>query len=169
MNRILILLLTLNLLLSCSYDPIFVNEKSDFKFTKIKSSGVTEVNEVVKDILTKKSYGDIEYNISFESEKNIEVVTSNQKGDPTVFEMLVIVDYIIFKNGKVVLTNQIKKRDVYNNIKDKFELLKYEENILTNISNNISNEILMSMRTLSKWLLNHTNLKNLKVKIQIFS
>tara|TARA_B100001248_G_scaffold261143_1_gene251338 strand:- start:2575 stop:3027 length:453 start_codon:yes stop_codon:yes gene_type:complete len=150
MNRILILLLTLNLLLSCSYDPIFVNEKSDFKFTKIKSSGVTEVNEVVKDILTKKSYGDIEYNISFESEKNIEVVTSNQKGDPTVFEMLVIVDYIIFKNGKVVLTNQIKKRDVYNNIKDKFELLKYEENILTNISNNISNEILMSMRTLSK-------------------
>ena len=150
MNRILILLLTLNLLLSCSYDPIFVNEKSDFKFTKIKSSGVNEINEVVKDILTKKSYGDIEYNISFESEKNIEVVTSNQKGDPTVFEMLVIVDYIIFKNGKVVLTNQIKKRDVYNNIKDKFELLKYEENILTNISNNISNEILMSMRTLSK-------------------
>ena len=64
--------------------------------------------------------------------------------------MLVIVDYIIFKNGKVVLTNQIKKRDVYNNIKDKFELLKYEENILNNISNNISNEILMSMRTLSK-------------------
>lgn len=150
MNRILILLLTLNLLLSCSYDPIFVNEKSDFKFTKIKSSGVNEINEVVKDILTKKSYGDIEYNISFESEKNIEVVTSNQKGDPTVFEMLVIVDYIIFKNGKVVLTNQIKKRDVYNNIKDKFELLKYEENILNNISNNISNEILMSMRTLSK-------------------
>ena len=150
MNRILILLLTLNLLLSCSYDPIFVNEKSDFKFTKIKSSGVNEINEVVKDILTKKSYGDIEYNISFESEKNIEVVTSNQKGDPTVFEMLVIVDYIIFKNGNVVLTNQIKKRDVYNNIKDKFELLKYEENILTNISNNISNEILMSMRTLSK-------------------
>ena len=98
MNRILILLLTLNLLLSCSYDPIFVNEKSDFKFTKIKSSGVNEINEVVKDILTKKSYGDIEYNISFESEKNIEVVTSNQKGDPTVFEMLVIVDYIIFKN-----------------------------------------------------------------------
>ncbi len=150
MNRILILLLTLNLLLSCSYDPIFVNEKSDFKFTKIKSSGVNEINEVVKDILTKKSYGDIEYNISFESEKNIEVVTSNQKGDPTVFEMLVIVDYIIFKNGNVVLTNQIKKRDVYNNIKDKFELLKYEENILNNISNNISNEILMSMRTLSK-------------------
>lgn len=150
MNRILILLLTLNLLLSCSYDPIFVKEKSDFKFTKIKSSGVNEINEVVKDILTKKSYGDIEYNISFESEKNIEVVTSNQKGDPTVFEMLVIVDYIIFKNGKVVLTNQIKKRDVYNNIKDKFELLKYEENILNNISNNISNEILMSMRTLSK-------------------
>tara|TARA_B100002051_G_C16463848_1_gene499807 strand:- start:160 stop:612 length:453 start_codon:yes stop_codon:yes gene_type:complete len=150
MNKILILILVLKLLYSCSYNPIFVDEKSDFKFVDIKSSGVNEINEVVEDALIKKSYGDIEYNISFESVKNIEVVTSNQKGDPTVFEMLIIVDYIIFKNGKVVLTNQIKKRDVYNNNKDKFELLKYEENILKNISNNISNEILMSMRTLSK-------------------
>ena len=33
----------------------------------------------------------------------------------------------------------------YNNIDDKFELLKYEENILDNLLENISSEILMTI------------------------
>ena len=36
----------------------------------------------------------------------------------------------------------------YNNIKDKFELSKYEENILKNISDNISDEILLNINKL---------------------
>ena len=36
----------------------------------------------------------------------------------------------------------------YNNIKDKFELSKYEENILKNISDNISDEILLTINKL---------------------
>ena len=37
----------------------------------------------------------------------------------------------------------------YNNIDDKFELLKYEENILNNLLKNISLEILMAITNLS--------------------
>ena len=36
----------------------------------------------------------------------------------------------------------------YNNIKDKFELSKYEENILKNISDNLSDEILLTINKL---------------------
>ena len=36
----------------------------------------------------------------------------------------------------------------YNNIKDKFELSKFEENILKNISDNLSDKILLTINKL---------------------
>ena len=53
-----------------------------------------------------------------------------------------------------MLSKSLKKKISYNNIKDKFELSKYEENILKNISDNISDEILLTINKLVEWLLN---------------
>ena len=47
-----------------------------------------------------------------------------------------------------MLSKSLKKKMSYNNIKDKFELSKYEENILKNISDNISDEILLNINKL---------------------
>ena len=40
----------------------------------------------------------------------------------------------------------------YNNISDKFELLKYEENILNSLLRNIADEILFSIARNHEWL-----------------
>ena len=52
---------------------------------------------------------------------------------------------MLSKEQKVILKNTIFKEVTYNNINDKFELLKYEENITDIISENIADEILISV------------------------
>ena len=46
---------------------------------------------------------------------------------------------------------------MYNNIEDKFELLKLEENIHESLSEMIADEILISVSSLEKWLKNIMN------------
>ena len=49
------------------------------------------------------------------------------------------------ENDKLILKDVIHRQITYNNINDKHELLKYEENILRNLLESISLEILMSI------------------------
>ena len=44
--------------------------------------------------------------------------------------------------------SHLNRRYTYNNINDKFELLKYEENIQKILSENVSSEILISMTSI---------------------
>ena len=54
-------------------------------------------------------------------------------------------NYIVFKNDKEIINDEIKKQVTYNNIDDKFELNKYEESIINNISESLSDEMLISI------------------------
>ena len=64
--------------------------------------------------------------------------------------MSISVNYSVIYENNVILTENIKKKVTYNNIQDKFELSKFEENVVRNISNNISNEILISIGRIDK-------------------
>jgi hypothetical protein len=52
-------------------------------------------------------------------------------------------------NGKKIIEDQIIKGTTYNNIKDKYELTQYENNVINNLSDNISRDILFAIKTLN--------------------
>ena len=54
------------------------------------------------------------------------------------------------QNNKEVLANLLSKQVTYNNIDDKFELLKYEENIIKSLSEKFVDDILMSVTAMEK-------------------
>ena len=54
------------------------------------------------------------------------------------------------KDSETILKNKISKEITYNNINDKFELLKYEENLTQNLSEKFTDDILVSITTLMK-------------------
>ena len=56
----------------------------------------------------------------------------------------------IKKNGKIILENELFKQTTYNNINDKFELLKKEGDILNNLSERLSDDILIATANLLK-------------------
>ena len=149
MNKNFILLFFLFLIQGCSYEPILSSKNYDFSFSNITSDGDVSINQTIIKDLNKKSVGNKKYNISFFSKKNKDVVSSNENGDPSIYEIEIYVDFTIEKDGIKIITDNVIRQSTYNNINDKFELDKYEENIIKNLSENISSEILMIVSTLN--------------------
>ena len=145
MRKFVILVATVLILNGCSYEPIFSNKKYDFQFNEIEAQGDNEINNIIKNNLKTQSSSSNYFDINFNTRKSKDIVSLNTSGDPAIFKIKINVDFEIRQNQSVFLSNNLTREVTYNNIDDKFELLKYERNIIKSISDNISNEILMSV------------------------
>ena len=132
MNKSLIKGLVFIILCACSYEPILQNKKYDFQFVNIYFEGDSKINNIIKNDLMGRGNGLIKYDIKFKTEKLKEILSSNEKGDTTVYKIQINISYILFEKNKNILENEISKQIIYNNINDKFELSQYEENVIDN-------------------------------------
>ena len=151
MNKFLLVFITLFIISSCSYEPILTSKKNDFTLENISSDTESKINLIIKKNLLDRS-GNSEnnkYDLNFSTEDEKEIVSSNENGDPTIFKIKIIINYTLSQDNKIIIRNKIVKQVNYNNINDKFELLKYEENILNNLLKNISQEILTTITNLN--------------------
>ena len=130
---------------ACSYEPILLKKNYDFEFSKIEFSGDKKVNEIIKNRISRVSTGNKKYNIYYNSKIIKTVVSSNEKGDPTIFNLNIDLEYEITDQGKIIIKNKISKQSTYNNIKDKFELSNYEINSVKSLAKKIGDEIMMSL------------------------
>ncbi len=145
MRKFVFLVATVLILNGCSYEPIFSNKKYDFQFNEIEAQGDYEINNIIKNNLKTQNSSSNYFDINFNTRKSKDIVSLNTSGDPAIFKIKINVDFEIRQNQSVFLSNNLTREVTYNNIDDKFELLKYERNIIKSISDNISNEILMSV------------------------
>ena len=147
MNKIILIFIALFIISGCSYKPILVDKKNDITFENISSENKSKIDIILKKNLLERSSNTNKnsYDLYFSTKDEKEIVSSNENGDPTVFKIKIVTNYSLSQNDKIIFTNKIVKQVNYNNINDKFELLKYEENILNNLLRNISLEILTSI------------------------
>ena len=150
MNRFLLIIIILFTLNGCLYSPILSNKKYDFQFLKINSQGEKNINEIITNNLIRTGNGNKMYDINFFSKKVKEVISTNEKGDPTAFRIRITINYKLLEDNTILIKNDISKKITYNNISDKLELIKYEENLINNLASNISAEMLMSIASLGK-------------------
>ncbi len=145
MNKFLLLIVSIFILSACSYEPILLKKNYDFEFNKIEFSGDKTVNEIIKNRISRVSSGNKKYNIYYNSKIEKSVVSSNEKGDPTIFNLNIDLEYEITDEDKVIIKNKISKQSTYNDIKDKFELSNYEINSIKSLAKKIGDEIMMSL------------------------
>ena len=145
MNKFLLLIVSIFILSACSYEPILLKKNYDFEFNKIEFSGDKIVNEIIKNSISRVSSGNKKYNIYYNSKIEKSVVSSNEKGDPTIFNLNIDLEYKITDKEKVIIKNKISKQSTYNDIKDKFELSNYEINSIKSLAKKIGDEIMMSL------------------------
>ena len=152
MNKLLKIFFTFFVLSGCAYEPLLINKNYDFYFAKVKSEGEKKINKIIKQRLEERTNIDSVkyYQIFFVSKLNKDIVASNKKGDPTIYKISINLNYNLKKDNNIVFKNEILKQSTFNNIDDKFELLKYEENIIENLSEKIAEDILISMASLTK-------------------
>ena len=123
----------------------------DFEFNEIEFSGDKTVNEIIKNRISRVSSGNKKYNIYYNSKIEKSVVSSNEKGDPTIFNLNIDLEYEITDEDKVIIKNKISKQSTYNDIKDKFELSNYEINSIKSLAKKIGDEIMMSLISKNWW------------------
>ena len=145
MNKFLLLIVSIFILSACSYEPILLKKNYDFEFNKIEFSGDKTVNEIIKNRISRVSSGNKKYNIYYSSKSEKSVVSSNEKGDPTIFNLNIDLEYKITDKERVIIKNKISKQSTYNDIKDKFELSNYEINSIKSLAKKIGDEIMMSL------------------------
>ena len=148
MNRIInytLSLFFLFLLSGCAYEPILKNKNYQFSINLDKINGDEKVNSIIVNnfnyLIGKKQIYDL--TISSTKEKNI--ISKDSKGDPSIFELIINVDYSVKKDKETLITNKLNRKSTYNNISDKFELENYEKNIIKNLSTSISDKIISSI------------------------
>ena len=147
-NKILVNCLIFIFIVSCGYTPILIEKDYPFRIQSIERIGNNKINSSIAQKLKYLSKSDdtlnkIVYNLRLESKLNKRIISKDSKGDPLIFEIKVTTIVTILKgNEGKVLSQEISNKINYDNQVDKFELIKYENSLIANLSSNLGDRIL---------------------------
>ena len=150
MLRKQIILLLLLLLSSCGYEAIYSKKNSvnyNFSVSELNFVGDRTVNLKIKEKLNNyaqaKKDKDFILRISSTSEKM--TLAKNTAGDATSFKNSVSVNVEVLMNNKFKSNFIILESFNYNNISNKFNLKKYEEEIKNNLAETASDKLIFKL------------------------
>ena len=152
MNKIsnYILILSFFFLTNCGYEAVLNNQNYQFSINVNKINGDQKINSLIINSFKQLKENEKEFNLSLTSNKEKLIISKDSKGDPSIFEIKIDVHYVVKKDGEILISNKINKKTTYNNITDKFELENYEKNIINNLSQNISDKIIISISEINE-------------------
>ena len=156
MNKLVKIITLITLILvthSCSYKPIFSKKSYDFKIVQTNFSGDKKINSIIKRklkfIKSENTKIDKLYFLNINTAQNRKVISKDSAGDPSKFEISIETDFEISDNKKLLLSRNIKQKNIYNNESDKFKLQESEKIIIENLSEKISDSIISSIINLN--------------------
>tara|TARA_B100000214_G_C23571456_1_gene447556 strand:- start:62 stop:520 length:459 start_codon:yes stop_codon:yes gene_type:complete len=152
MNKIsnYILILSLLFLTNCGYQAVLNNQNYQFSINVNKINGDQKINSLIINRLKQLEGNEKIYNLSLTSNKEKLIISKDSKGDPSIFEIKINVNYVVKKDEEILISNKINKKTTYNNITDKFELENYEKTIINNLVSEISDSIMLSISKVSE-------------------
>ena len=134
---------------NCGYEPL-ISKKTNFSLKLVELSGDRKINYIIKNRLK-----------IFEEESNnyiLEIVDSNinkivasmdTRGNPKTFQMTINLTVILKKNSDLIVEDKkFATTTNYNTISSKFDLKKYEENLIENLTEKILDELILYIQTL---------------------
>jgi len=144
--RVIIIPFLLLLLINCSYQPVLKVQNFKYSVSIDQIDGNEEANKILKDNFRKLENTKYKiYNLEINTKKYKTIISKNAKGDPEIFELGLIVNFKILNDGKILINKEIKRKNTYDNIADKFQLEKDEEVIIENLAKNIFEYITFSI------------------------
>ena len=139
MKKIIIIVIALFILNNCGYTPIYSSKEKNFYIEKISKKNSSKLNSKfannLKIFSNKNSKNIIE--IEIDSVKKIETSQKDNKGDPSRFQMTIVLNInIISENYNK--TKTFSSDFNYSNDSNKFSLKQYEKEIENNLINKIA-------------------------------
>ena len=145
-----IIFLLLLLLSSCGYEAIYSKKNSSnyiFSISDLSFVGDKTINLAIKEKLNiftqNKKDKDLVIKISSTSKKI--VLSKNTAGDATSFKNAISINVDILMNDKFKNNFVISENFNYNNISNKFNLKRYEEEIKKNLAETASDKLIFKL------------------------
>ena len=136
---------------SCSgYEPIFSTKDMNFNIDKIENidNGKT-TKEIIRSIRSYKlNNSKKNYSLKINSTKKNKITSRDSKGDPLTYRITIEVNVDVLKDDQILLLNtiKIKKEFIYNYQKNQFVLGQYKKDIIQNLINKVSEEIILKLQ-----------------------
>ena len=146
-NKIFSKLILFIFLLSCGYSTILTQKEYLFEIKYVEKIGNKKINSFIEKQLnsykSEKNSKKISFNIILNSKLTKKTISKDSKGDPSIFELQITTDVKIINNiDNSTVEREINKKLTYNNLTDKFELSRYENTLIKNLSSNIGDRII---------------------------
>tara|TARA_Y100000310_G_scaffold263205_1_gene273258 strand:+ start:210 stop:671 length:462 start_codon:yes stop_codon:yes gene_type:complete len=144
------LILSFFFIVSCGYQPLYLNKETNFYIYKINSFGDEKINKALinKLELYKDKNAKNKVELEINSKINKTTTSKDTKGNPKTFRIEIISQIKVIEGEKINLHKIFSKSSNYNNSSKKFELKKYEENLKINLIDKISEDIVGYLQTL---------------------
>jgi hypothetical protein len=150
-NKILSFLIFL-FLSSCGYEAIYSKKNQinyDFSINELNfnKGGDRQINIKLKEKLKRYTQSQKNNNFKlriFSASKKL-IIAKDAAGDATNFKIEIAVNIEVLKDNKLQNNFSIVESFDYNNNSDKFELKNYEKEIKSNLSNTVSNKLILRL------------------------
>ena len=135
---------------NCGYTPIYSKKSQNFNINEINTFGKKNANKIlINKLKIYKNNPDANksFDILINSKSSKTTISKDKKGNPTQFSMALDVDVDITDNFNNKIKKTFSENSTYNNSENKFDLRKYEDNLIKNMSETIFSEIILLLQT----------------------
>ena len=135
---------------NCGYTPIYSKKSQNFNINEINTFGKKNANKIlISKLKIYKNNPDANksFNILINSKSSKTTISKDKKGNPTQFSMALDIDIEITDNFNNEIKKTFSENSTYNNSENKFDLRKYEDNLIKNMSETIFSEIILLLQT----------------------
>ena len=135
---------------NCGYTPIYSKKSQNFNINEINTFGKKNANKIlINKLKIYKNNPDANksFDILINSKSSKTTISKDKKGNPTQFSMALDVDVEITDNFNNKIKKTFSENSTYNNSENKFDLRKYEDNLIKNMSETIFSEIILLLQT----------------------
>ena len=139
------------MLANCGFKPIYNSKNSNFQIIEIKNKNENKnsffIENTIMSLSNKDGLNKLKLEIDYD--QSLTTVLKDSKGDPSKKKISVIVNLKIRNEGNNLLsTKNFNEEFSYDVQSDKFNLSQYEDNIINNLNNKISNDIIFLLGTI---------------------
>ena len=135
---------------NCGYTPIYSKKNQNFNINKINIFGKKNVNRILSNklkIYKNNPDANKSFNILINSKSSKTTISKDKKGNPTQFSMALNIDIEITDNFNNKIKKSFSENSTYDNSENKFDLRKYEDSLIKNMSEKIFSEIILLLQT----------------------
>ena len=140
MKKLIYIVIALFVLNNCGYTPIHSSKNNNF-YIDISQKNRSKLNSKIENNIKKFSNQNNENTIQIEisSNKKINIISKDKKGDPSRFNMTISLTINILNknNYEINKTKSFTEKFDYNNNSNKFSLKQYEKDIEDNLINKV--------------------------------